>query len=129
MGRTYQKSRLFLGLSVEDNLYLAVLGVQKGHLRPVRLRGRDRFLSASAGVALSGGGRGSYRPERLLREADIALYAAKNAGKNRMVTFEPGLRLNRPATTTAAPASSTPSSSQRRRWVIASPIATAAIPR
>ncbi len=38
MGRTYQKSRLFLGLSVEDNLYLAVLGVKTGHLRPVVLR-------------------------------------------------------------------------------------------
>jgi branched-chain amino acid transport system ATP-binding protein len=33
MGRTYQKSRLFLGLSVEDNLYLAVLGSRDGHLR------------------------------------------------------------------------------------------------
>ena len=43
MGRTYQKSRLFLGLSVEDNLYLAVLGVKTGHLRPVVLR-RDREL-------------------------------------------------------------------------------------
>src|SRR5207244_4207579 len=41
MGRTYQKSRLFLGLSVEDNLYLAVLGVKSGHLRPVVLPGRD----------------------------------------------------------------------------------------
>jgi branched-chain amino acid transport system ATP-binding protein len=39
--RTFQTSRLFLGLSVEDNLYLAVLGVQGGHLRPVRLPGRD----------------------------------------------------------------------------------------
>ena len=28
--RTYQTSRLFLGLSVEDNLYLAVLGVRGG---------------------------------------------------------------------------------------------------
>ena len=36
--RTFQKSRLFLGLSVEDNLYLAVLGVKGGHLRPVRTR-------------------------------------------------------------------------------------------
>jgi branched-chain amino acid transport system ATP-binding protein len=36
MGRTYQKSRLFLGLSVEDNLYLAVLGSRAGHLRMVR---------------------------------------------------------------------------------------------
>jgi len=41
MGRTYQKSRLFLGLSVEDNLYLAVLGVKTGHMRPVLLPGRD----------------------------------------------------------------------------------------
>jgi branched-chain amino acid transport system ATP-binding protein len=39
--RTFQTSRLFLGLSVEDNLYLAVLGVKRGHLRPVRLPGRD----------------------------------------------------------------------------------------
>jgi branched-chain amino acid transport system ATP-binding protein len=39
--RTFQTSRLFLGLSVEDNLYLAVLGVQRGHLRPLRLAGRD----------------------------------------------------------------------------------------
>jgi branched-chain amino acid transport system ATP-binding protein len=39
--RTFQTSRLFLGLTVEDNLYLAVLGVQHGHLRPLRLPGRD----------------------------------------------------------------------------------------
>ena len=44
MGRTYQKSRSFLGLSIEDNLYLAVLGVQSGHFRPVLLRKRDREL-------------------------------------------------------------------------------------
>jgi branched-chain amino acid transport system ATP-binding protein len=48
MGRTYQKSRLFLGLSVEDNLYLAVLGVKTGHLRPVVLPGRDRELRERA---------------------------------------------------------------------------------
>jgi branched-chain amino acid transport system ATP-binding protein len=48
MGRTYQKSRLFLGLSVEDNLYLAVLGVQRGHLRPVVLRRRDGALRERA---------------------------------------------------------------------------------
>ena len=47
MGRTYQKSRLFPGLSVEDNLYLAVLGVRTGHLRPVVL-GRDAELRERA---------------------------------------------------------------------------------
>jgi len=46
--RTFQTSRLFLGLSVEDNLYLAVLGVREGHLRPVRLRGRDGAMRERA---------------------------------------------------------------------------------
>jgi branched-chain amino acid transport system ATP-binding protein len=48
MGRTYQKSRLFPGLSVEDNLYVAVLGVKTGHLRPVVLPSRDRELREHA---------------------------------------------------------------------------------
>ena len=54
--RTFQKSRLFLGLSVEDNLYLAVLGVKSGHLRPVRtgtdksMRERARGLAAEIGL-------------------------------------------------------------------------------
>jgi branched-chain amino acid transport system ATP-binding protein len=39
--RTYQTSRLFLGLTVEDNIYLAVLGVRGSSLRPVRLTNRD----------------------------------------------------------------------------------------
>ncbi len=57
MGRTYQKSRLFLGLSVEDNLYLAVLGTRKGHLQLRRravdreLRERARELAAQVGLA------------------------------------------------------------------------------
>jgi branched-chain amino acid transport system ATP-binding protein len=48
MGRTYQKSRLFLGLPVEDNLYLAVLGVQTGHFRPVIVPRRDQQLREQA---------------------------------------------------------------------------------
>jgi branched-chain amino acid transport system ATP-binding protein len=35
VARTYQKSRLFPGLSVEDNLYLAIVGRAGGRLRPV----------------------------------------------------------------------------------------------
>ena len=35
LSRTYQQSRLFAGLSVENNIYLAVVGVSGGHLRPV----------------------------------------------------------------------------------------------
>src|SRR3954462_792966 len=56
MGRTYQKSRLFLGLTVEDNLYLAVLGTRPGHLRLRRssgdgeLRERARELAEAVGL-------------------------------------------------------------------------------
>ena len=56
MGRTYQKSRLFLGLTVEDNLYLAVLGSRGGHRRMVRkaidgeMRERARELAATVGL-------------------------------------------------------------------------------
>ena len=35
LARTYQQSRLFGGLTVEDNIYLSVVGVRGGHLRPV----------------------------------------------------------------------------------------------
>jgi branched-chain amino acid transport system ATP-binding protein len=57
MGRTYQKSRLFLGLSVEDNLYLAVLGTRTGHLRLRRraadaeMRERAREIAGAVGLA------------------------------------------------------------------------------
>jgi branched-chain amino acid transport system ATP-binding protein len=40
LARTYQQSRLFGGLTVEDNIYLSVLGVEGGHLRPV-ISGKD----------------------------------------------------------------------------------------
>jgi branched-chain amino acid transport system ATP-binding protein len=57
MGRTYQKSRLFLGLTVEDNLYLAVLGSRGGHRRMIRkavdgeMRERARELAGAVGLA------------------------------------------------------------------------------
>jgi branched-chain amino acid transport system ATP-binding protein len=47
LSRTYQTSRLFLGLTVGDNLYLAGLGVEGGHLRPV-VRKRDAELRERA---------------------------------------------------------------------------------
>jgi branched-chain amino acid transport system ATP-binding protein len=48
LSRTYQKSRLLLGLTVEDNLYLAALGVERGHFRPVLLPKRDGGLRERA---------------------------------------------------------------------------------
>ncbi len=48
LARTYQQSRLFLGLTVEDNIYLAILGVERGHLRPVVLPKRDAEIRERA---------------------------------------------------------------------------------
>ncbi len=59
LARTYQKSRLFLGLSVADNLFLAVLGVRSGHLRPFHAKARDdamreRAIWAAGQVGMAG---------------------------------------------------------------------------
>ena len=57
LSRTFQTSRLFAGLSVEDNLYLAVLGVGAGHLRIVpsakdgAMREKARAMGAQVGLA------------------------------------------------------------------------------
>ena len=57
LSRTFQTSRLFLGLSVEDNLYLAVLGVRDGHLRLTpskqdgELREKARVMAGRAGLS------------------------------------------------------------------------------
>ena len=57
LARTYQSSRLFPGLSVEDNIYLAVLGVGRGRLRPVVSRrdaeAREHARLAAGKVAIS----------------------------------------------------------------------------
>ena len=51
LSRTFQTSRLFLGLSVEDNLYLAVLGVNDGHLRLLRSKADGEMREQAAAMA------------------------------------------------------------------------------
>jgi branched-chain amino acid transport system ATP-binding protein len=57
LSRTFQTSRLFGGLSVEDNLYLAVLGVSRGHLRLIngkpeaKMRERARAMAEQIGLS------------------------------------------------------------------------------
>jgi diguanylate cyclase (GGDEF)-like protein/PAS domain S-box-containing protein len=59
--------------------------------RPFYLDGRDVFLTPSVGVALN---TGVERPDDLLRNADLAMYQAKNSGKARYVVYEPALDLH-----------------------------------
>jgi branched-chain amino acid transport system ATP-binding protein len=51
LARTYQQSRLFNGLTVEDSIYLSIVGVDGGRLRPVVLPGRDRLIRERARAA------------------------------------------------------------------------------
>ncbi len=51
------------------------------------VQGQDLKISASVGIAASQGG--VERSDDLLRNADVAMYTAKQGGKNRFSVFEP----------------------------------------
>lgn len=55
--------------------------------QPFTLAGRDLFISTSIGVATDTGG--TLAPEELLRNADAAMYRAKERGKARYEVFDP----------------------------------------
>ena len=56
---------------------------------PMRIGGKELYTSASIGIAFS---HERYRnPEELLRDADVAMYRAKAAGRQRFALFDEGL--------------------------------------
>ncbi|MGY1755434.1 putative bifunctional diguanylate cyclase/phosphodiesterase [Geodermatophilus sp. SYSU D00803] len=57
--------------------------------RPVALPGGPVTVSAGVGVAV---GRGAVAGDALVGDADLALYAAKLDGRDRVQRFEPGMR-------------------------------------
>jgi diguanylate cyclase (GGDEF)-like protein/PAS domain S-box-containing protein len=56
---------------------------------PLQLDGTDTWMAASIGIAFSQPGDDT---EQLLRNADIAMYSAKAAGKARFVVFQPRMQ-------------------------------------
>jgi diguanylate cyclase (GGDEF)-like protein/PAS domain S-box-containing protein len=66
--------------------------VQRGLSRPFSLAGRELFVTASIGVALSGAG--ADRAEDVLRDADIAAARAKARGRARFEIFEVAMRVD-----------------------------------
>jgi branched-chain amino acid transport system ATP-binding protein len=56
LARTYQQSRLFGGLTVEDNIYLSIVGREGGRLRPIRTsadaEARERARVAAGRAAI-----------------------------------------------------------------------------
>ena len=70
----------------------AVLGAIQ---QPVHVDDQELYLSASIGLLVVDPTETPLEPSEALRDADLALYAAKNLGKNRVVAFEPRLRSER----------------------------------
>jgi diguanylate cyclase (GGDEF)-like protein len=65
--------------------------VREAITAPIPLTGGEEvLLTASVGIVFARGE--SHAPESLLRDADIALYRAKETGRDRHVMFEDGLR-------------------------------------
>ncbi len=64
--------------------------VQKALSSPFTLSGKEIFTTASMGAAQSGEGYG--RPEDILRDAELAMYRAKELGKAQAQTFDASLR-------------------------------------
>ena len=57
--------------------------------RPFVLRGREHFVTATVGIAI---GEGSEAPEALIRDADAAMYRAKDRGRGRYEIFDEVMR-------------------------------------
>ena len=57
--------------------------------RPFVLSGSEHFVTTSIGIALAGGGE---RADELIRDADAAMYRAKDRGRARYEVFDEGMR-------------------------------------
>jgi branched-chain amino acid transport system ATP-binding protein len=100
LARTFQQSRLFEGLSVDDNLYLAALGVRTGHRFPFRSAKRDAPLRAAALAAAKAVGI-SHRLQSLVSELShgerrqLAIGMARVTRPKLMMLDEPAAGLSR----------------------------------
>jgi diguanylate cyclase (GGDEF)-like protein len=62
--------------------------------QPIELGGASRSMSVTVSIGLAAG---RYETaDQLMRDADLALYAAKAAGKNRYTLFDASLRRSDP---------------------------------
>ena len=64
--------------------------IARAFSEPFVIDGRDVVVGASVGIAVEDG-RGATADE-LLRDADVAMYRVKDAGKGRAETYEPSMR-------------------------------------
>lgn len=74
------------GLESEAHAIAVAEKIQQALTRPFDLNGHEVFITASVGITLS---TGNYSdPENVLRDADTAMYRAKESGKARCEVFD-----------------------------------------
>jgi diguanylate cyclase (GGDEF)-like protein len=76
-----------------DNPALIISEIQHLHHKlnePFEIDGKQVYVGVSIGVAI--GPDGYQNPDEIIRDADIALYQAKNLGLSHYVIFDPGMR-------------------------------------
>jgi diguanylate cyclase (GGDEF)-like protein len=78
------------GLHSEADMMRPVNALQDLLRRPIEHGGRSFSVSASIGAALHGDL--DADPSHMIKNADIALYRAKDEGRNRSVVFAPSMR-------------------------------------
>ncbi len=76
---------LLEGTSEQEATELASRLLERLRSEPVEIGGRDLVVGASIGMVVHPGGAGES--EELMRRADIAMYAAKDAGRGRLEVF------------------------------------------
>lgn len=76
---------LLEGLSSPEDVMLIASRILETIVQPLQFGGREMVVSASIGVAMA---ERSATSEVLLRNADVAMYHAKRAGKNRVKLFD-----------------------------------------
>ena len=80
---------LLEGISESTDVERVAATITRSFDEPLQLDGSDTYMAASIGIAFSQPGDDT---EQLLRNADIAMYNAKAAGKARFVVFQPRMQ-------------------------------------
>ncbi|PLR25041.1 GGDEF domain-containing protein [Caulobacter zeae] len=78
------------GLHGEGDMLRPIKSLQDLLRQPIQHGGRSFSVSASIGAALHGDP--DADPHHIFKNADIALYRAKDEGRNRSILFEPSMR-------------------------------------
>jgi len=79
---------VLLGPTTREGAETVVERILASLAKPYNLDGRETYVHASVGIALASAGQST---EELLLNADVAMYAAKAAGKSRFAHYESGL--------------------------------------